>query len=178
MDAGILGALIGATATLVTAILAYVVARIQFRDQKRFDHDRVMREERVTAYRAFLNEAMQADGLVRQLASQFAGLSLGDIPDRATRVEVLDQFSARVHDLSASASSVALVGPGLTWDAARDLYHEFTYSEVALGILCSAETDQERSSSYDHFQDGIIVLEKRRDAFIEAARAALGRTLA
>ncbi|WP_445520684.1 hypothetical protein [Streptomyces sp. NEAU-174] len=174
MDAGILGALIGATATLVTAVLAYAAAQIQFRGQKRFDHGRVVREERAAAYHAFLNEVMLTDSAMRALSRRFAGLSLGEMPDRATRIEELRQFAASVHRLAASVSSIALVGPDPVWHAARDLYHEFTYSDVALGMVCSADADECRRSCLDHFDDGLVALQERRDEFIDAARVILG----
>ncbi|MEU5343014.1 hypothetical protein AB0H18_19615 [Streptomyces sp. NPDC020766] len=178
MDAGILGALIGATAALVAAILAYTAARIQFRDQKKFDHDRMRREERSAAYHAFLNEAMKANGELRRLQSKFAGLSAGEIPDRATRAEGLEEFGATVHELSAFASSVALVGPDPVWNAARSLYTEFTFSEQALGMLCVAETDDDRKSCRKYMADELVILDKKTDSLIKAARAVLDISLA
>ncbi|MFJ2196913.1 hypothetical protein [Streptomyces violaceusniger] len=176
MDAGILGALIGATATLVTAVLAYAAARIQFRGQKRFDHDRAVWEERGAAYHAFLNEVMLTDSAMRALSRRFAGLSLGEIPDKATRIGEFEQFAASVHGLAASVSSVALVGPDPVWRAARDLYHEFTYSDAALGMVCSADVDEDRRFCLDHFDGGLVALQERRDEFIDAARVILGRS--
>lgn len=177
MTAGIQGALIGAIASLVGATLAYMATRMLARDQRRLERDRVMREERVAAYRAFLSEAMQVEGAMLRLLRWAGGHELDEIPDRATRVAELKQVDVRVHALAALASSVALVGPEPVWDATRVLYREFTYSAAALGMVCSTESDEGRKSCDSHFHDGWIVLERARHNFIEAARVVLGNSL-
>ncbi|MFJ6797664.1 hypothetical protein [Streptomyces sp. NPDC091268] len=128
--AAVLGAAVGVTGTLGTAVLTYLAARRQAVDQGKVDHEKALREERRLAYLSLMQAAEPADRALHRVAHRdnLRGLSMETAPDEPALATAIDELGEAAHGVYRAHAQVDLVGPhrmsGLAievWAAIRDL---------------------------------------------------------
>lgn len=171
--AAVLGAGVGVTGTLGTAVLAYLAARRQAVDQGKIDHEKALRAERRDAYLSLIQAAEPADKALHRVAHRdnLRGLSMETAPDEATLAIAIDELGEAAHAVYRAHAQIDLVGPHRmsgraieVWAAIRDLR----------AFLEGAKRGDVAPEDYqDGCEKAVDYVERVRTKFAEGARAVL-----
>ncbi|WP_405973329.1 hypothetical protein OG496_31470 [Streptomyces sp. NBC_00988] len=167
--AAVLGASVGVTGTLGTALLAYVAARRQAIDQGKIEHGKQLRTERREAYLTLIQAAEPVDRALHKIAHRddVSGVSMESAPDDAVIRSAIEDLGTAAHEIYKSHARVDLAGPKAmrlvaveVWAATRDLR---SFLEA---VLRGAITE---SSYQDRCEEVVDAVERSRTRFAEEA---------
>lgn len=111
--AAVLGACVGVVGTIGTAVLTFIAARTQVRDQGMIEHRRTVRTERRDAYRAFMTSISNVEQALENQMLSLAKLEIDAAPLPAWRdtFTASDELSAQLKSLKVQAVDILLAGP-------------------------------------------------------------------
>lgn len=149
--AAVLGACVGVVGTSGTAVLTYMAARHQIREQGKIEHKKTIRAERREAYRGFLMEVSRFERNVDLTMLGLVRLQLdGAAPEVwLEKFSETDDLSDQIKELKVQSTELLLAGPaelairvGLVIDALDD---EFRCLHSA---ICGCSWGQEQEEEY------------------------------
>ncbi|MBO7938136.1 hypothetical protein JTP77_019765 [Streptomyces sp. S9] len=149
--AAVLGACVGVIGTLGTAVLTYMAARHQMREQGKIEHRKIIRAERREAYRGFLLDVSRFERNVDLTMLGLVRLQLeGAAPEVwLEKFSETDALSDQIKELHVQSTELLLAGPvelairvGPVIDALDD---EFRFLHSA---ICGHSWEQEQEEEY------------------------------